>query len=1076
MNNSDFLKQLQQDFADVSVTQDTNDLSELDVLDVDLASKDFSINKSDATILNDTDSKLESDIVEPDSSLDDLDDVVTGDVITSGDTTEIFASPDVFNDNANSSNLMLADDISTPLSFDFEQMSDALASTELMLSNTASLEVEEQTIANQQINECTELGFAIPEDFDVDQIDDLHSYAVATTQNINYYEAFAQNYLGMTSKLANSSALHVDQHDSTGALRASLLKCTANPEMSQIFSRASALVSAKVTSLLNTKSQFDIKPSDIDADEIFIELINNASFDKTYNVSMLQLKSEEITEYINTAIAAWTSNVVNDAISTLKDSTRRENSALVLTKEAFEVTKELSNNNYAFIKHIDAVNGGNIQCTCSKCGKKTKVSSLMHFIYFFEGSSKISRYVYPALNKCECGALLIFPLSAYVTASDAYSKANSHNIHAMMDTAKGFGAGSTVLTVSPSLEQLPPMLTSIVTNVEMDVIGDKQQVTEVHDSEEWRLAVKDFYKRVKLLNGKTAAKIQLTNLQNEAAKDSDDETSDLVSSHAANYDVKIPNVFSTDNSFLSLMAANTAQIAGVNYNTVKGKALASLINFLQSNSVISKMISFDSVMSENAALKLVEEYSTSNKLDLNKFDHNVSNNLMMIAAQLDPSFEEPSDKNEICKFLHEHLAELRNRVSSVNEMYSEFIEELESSKYSLACLPIVDYNQVPIYSIMQFMPNEQLFVIINEICDRMILNHFSGEYFEYWCRFDLQHTANLKRRLLTVADTQMISNAINDVVSDVFSAYGVTATDHYRQNVCAQSLQKWDLLKKLADILASGNYYRFCKEALNVPEDNYGFGAPFNALISEFRHKNYVEFSRVTIKSEVQFYLGDMFTAEELSSNSDLFEYLVFGRYVPIRQENETPEQYVGRFKSSSATSIGCIDNHALFRNIKKLYSIVFGSAFSLAKYKNIRVSNFIAFMLDSVISTQSLDSLELIGLSTLRCSTLLQQIHPWHFSDFNLNNADIVALINGYYFLNTDTAITNVFGTMTNSYFAATDKLIPLNQIFSFDDALSSELQNVVNSAEGTDLAEMINELSFWEYTPGYTERFSAE
>lgn len=151
----------------------------------------------------------------------------------------------------------------------------------------------------------------------------------------------------------------------------------------------------------------------------------------------------------------------------------------------------------------------------------------------------------------------------------------------MIEASRGFGKGANLLIVSPSLRQLPIDITCIATDAEVPLIQSKEQVVEIYDSEEWKKAVDDFYSRVTLLKQYKSVNENVNKLKTvpnqSVTKDGFKQSGyNLSAEYNTAYDIKMPDTIKVDTFYLSLLAANVAQIAGVDYNLAKGKALASL--------------------------------------------------------------------------------------------------------------------------------------------------------------------------------------------------------------------------------------------------------------------------------------------------------------------------------------------------------------------------------------------------------------------------------------------------------------------------------------------------------------------
>lgn len=954
--------------------------------------------------------------------------------------------------------------ISAAFNFDMEDLSGDFGSTTADESTALATEMNE---LHARINKCGELGFSVPDQNNHELVDKVYSYAVSCTQEVDFLQLFGGYYGAMSMKLINSQSLSVAQGASMQAFKAKILKCVNDPTLQDACAKIINEVCNRVLILRQTKSATELRESDIDADEIWQLILANKTLSKYPIVN----NSVKLMNFITTVIHSVLENEVAMQVANENDESRRKSVAYTLTDSVYNTIMSLSKSNTAYIKHIRASNGGKVMCTCGKCGKEVSVGPLMMFVFFLDNSSA-SPYVFPTENRCECGSMLVFPAMTYKTALNYFTSSNKKSLSNAIERAKRFGPGSAVVSITPALSQLPPEIQCIVDDTDEVSNSTSKMTVEVFDSVEWQQAVDDFYNRIKLLDSKRVSHVVPGGMHTEQEQlVVSDECS--ARKQAAFYDgvnqyhAPKSNTHASGSRIVSILAANVAQVVGVNYNTVKEKAMLTLLNFLHSNQLLQIRANFDNVLGAHASLKLVMQYNDTAKFDLNRLDSHVFANLMAIAGRLDSHVSVGDDKNEIQEFFHNHMNELQDYVNDMDSSYAEFIANVELSKYALACLPITDHVQASVYAIAQMIPDERVFNLFNEICDRMIINNYAEEYFEFWKRHMPKLANRAAKKLTNISDVTAIKSFLRDSMSaSLFSR----ASDKYFENIVVKSLSHFELLRELVTIAERGNYYQFCRHILSLGDNSYGFGSALDSCILEFRDSNYAEFSSVLGVTEVQYYLGEMFTPEEISDNAEIFDYLVFGRYLPVRYSDETPEQYVSRFKFTAAND--CIDNMEKFLKLKNIECIYFCSVITGAEYKNFRIANLMAYMMDSVIESNDTSALDVIGISDLRMS-MLNTIETWDFSKFNINNADAMALLNSYYFTDADIAIVDTFSEMSETYFTVNGKNEKLSDVFDFDERLLANLKKVAADPDNSDIAAMAEELRTWQFSDKYAERF---
>ena len=1036
-----------------------------------------------------------------DDSLDDLDSVIvdSGDIVEEhvvdtgafDNSLSLFDELESFDDSEDdfSQSTVIPESLSSiaiPLNFDIDDLNQDVGSTQLATEQSFD-DIETKPAFLEEVQSkiipiCEQRGYHIDNPDNLELVNATCGYITLTQEDPAALPGeYQTSYSYMVGLLTSTSALYIDQRSSLNKFKMNAMKLNHDPELKDACSVALGQVCTMISAAQRKaadegKSLNDVRVNDVNTSQIFSGLLTNPNLSKVY----VMTHEEEMQSFIASATAAMLSAQQDSEVRESQSASRKEATSRIITHDVYDMIEFVQSNPISYIRRIDSTNGGDLVCTCGACGAKTKAVSLMNFIFFNE-SREIHRGSYPTKNICSgCGAMLMFPPKLYDVACNYYYENNKDLIQQDLDKAKLFGPGFSVICMTPSINQLPLQISCIIHDSDVNQLTTTaiNEGVEFFDDNEWNMAVKDFYTHIDLLRNKSEASkfLQSGDTVEVARRDENGEVITGMNLSLAdtemNYSIEMPPASRHDGKFIAAIAAVVAQVAGVDYNIAKSKALVSLITYLQSNHVLGDMMNFDKVMSANASLRLATNYANSDNIDFNTLDSGTFGNLMIIAAKIDPTVQDPSDRNELKGFLKTHVSELERYAESVNSQYRKFITSLETAKYALSVLPIVDYKQTSVYSIMQFLVNEQIFNVVSEICDRMILNTYAEKYFDYWCRCNFEHTPNLRNKLLSSADTKLIGNAIQQVFKDVFSQYGVANSACYFPNAMVQSTDKWEILKHLSELANTGNYYRFCVEALQVEDTDYGFGPEFNLAMRDFFSINFAEFQRVTSVSEVQYYLGQMFSLDELESAKDETPFLVFSRYIPRRLENESIHDYIKRFKSAEISQ--SLDNKKKFDALANLQFVYFGSVIMEARHSNFRVASFVSGMLDSVINSESSDAFGLIGASKTNYSSAISKIQLWTFSDFNVNNGDAIALLNGYYFTDVDVAMSDTFSEMSTCYFQASSKLTPLVSVFDFDAHLAGNLQSVSSNPELSDMLSMVNEMATWELTKGYSERFS--
>lgn len=955
------------------------------------------------------------------------------------------------------------------------------ASSDGFNDTVTALSTESDTdLINQHRAACQELGFALSAEATLQQAEDLHTYAHQAETEIQEHDKMLAGLVDMYDKslisIVGSSSMQVKHDTNESQFKARLLNGVHDSEDRNVYGKSISATWEAIS--LQEKRGVPLSEIVVNPRDIFKSLLLSAqnSFGGL-NAMYLTLHQERIENYINTAATAIINNKVTTVNSARDAGQRRYFISKALLKKFRNAVRMYDSPSHAIVKQIETFDNGNIIWTCPKCGAKVKADALMNFIFYIQDKA-IKRIAFPEMTKCSCGTVMSLPVGICFRSLEHFAKEYEKDIRAGLSHAANFGKGIAIISYTPTLAQLPSCATCIVTDTATATSRKADSVISESfaEEDEWLRAVDDFYKHLDVLNfSMGASRVAGDSINIDNAYEPDELNDDANVTHVVQYQIDDVVHSNVNPGALRLLAANVAQIAGVNYNTTKGKALISLIAYLNNNIYTQKTLRFDDVITVNLAVKLAERYTASaDAIDLNAMSHEFFAKLMSVAGLLNPALSCESDRNAVVDYLKSHLEELRALAKKYSEEYANLWDTLEISKYALAYVPILDLKQTSVYSIVQLITSNQKFALIDEICDRMIIATYADKYYEYWLRMRLGHSATLNTRLNSSADIKGIRKIMTDTVVDNYSEFGVQMTSRYFSNVAVQGTTKWKVLANLRESVNSGNYHQFCCEAMKLRAQEFGFGAMFDSAMSKFIQENYSEFYNTAARSEAEYYLLGMFTPEELEAAKEELQYLTFSRYVPRRKGNESITEYAERLKHADA--LDSIDNLTRFSKIKNLGLILFGAAIMDAEFDNFRISNFVIGLLDAALSASSSGVYERLGISVTRQQMLQSLATEWRFSDFNLCNEDVVTVLNAFYFTDIEDVMLQMFSDMSDTYFVAEATLTPLDATFDFPAHLSAKLDAVAANPDASDKQSMVEEMRIWEYTKGYTERFAGE
>ena len=895
---------------------------------------------------------------------------------------------------------VLEKEIFENFNIDYEEIKDDYLEDEddmLMLQSSGVLE------------DLTNAGFVVTNSMGKEVIDKLMTYKddceKVEKEPDSFIEYFYSRLMSTLNILGSTSATFVKQASTMPEFTSTLITAVSRNEInlqsmiiSQIHQQIFDLISAGVPVQ-------EITEESIDSSEIIKQVQMRCNMMPALNFTE---HLEQILSFLETTIPAALNLYQIESASGAAEDLRRKSTAHNLLKSDFDNIRMLFNGKLQFIKNMKVDVDENLYVKCSTCGKWHKIEKSPMNVVFFPTEKKSSYEIFPEPVKCECGDIIVFSTIVYLEVLLSFLNNSTADLKNFLAISKNLCKGASFLRIKPSLQNLTQTLDYLITPLDdnaEDILNEnkligKSSIKEdktIINNTEYREAVDTFYEHLKGFASKQhrdGIKIKNT-IYEETVSDENDslyENQSMIVEHI------IP---------LSTLASYVAHCVGKKYSEEKLLALFSLITYIKEDPVLNDVLDYSNIASIKNKIKIIKDargnFNTMKEDEYLEFFTIAVNNFPDEVSKL--SLE---DKNVLRNFLHSNVEKLEDMYIEKDSQYMQVLEDLKMSIFPLSFCKIINFQVFPLSEIVSIINNRCLFTIFSEICDRMIINNYADEFYTYWRSLGIISKQKLSAPLELKSSQTEIWKLLSDMLADFLSDLEVSSRylDNLYLCVDVQSNTR-KLISEIYQELKKCNFYRFCSKLLSFGCDvDLYYDKDFNDSFRKTLKEHYEIAKGVCQVSEYEYYLQNMFSAQELKDNSELFDSLIFGRYILKRKNNESPEDYVERFKNvnpdTEHSKLEWIDNLQEFNCLKGIVHYAAASALATQEYSNYRAATFMAvlFYIISDFTASSKKAAQKLGLTEFYLNVINSTLKLWHYEDFVLyNNCELIQAFEGYYF-----------------------------------------------------------------------------
>lgn len=853
-----------------------------------------------------------------------------------------------------------------------------------------------------------------------------------------FIQKISEQCFQIMDTLAASKATHRPKDSHLNEFRANVTNST-DKELAAIQLVAINCINSRVERLAQEYCITELEPSMICVENIIEDLLHTGSV----NSVSLSYYMDSIVTYVTTIKSIIVNDYKNDKLSYTREIAERQAMAKQLMNTEIAIEKRLreSLGRLQLVHQMQRNHSGKLYVKCSKCGTLHALHSApMSFIYFPSESGYVSSFS-PLIEECTCGEIFIFPLEYYLLVQKRYMTEYKTELKNVISQSSESSSGAAFLRITPPFSVLESELSFLITELDTNIGG--LQKTEMHNYESstvsidmsmFKMAVHQFYER---LGGFNSEK-------------------------------KLLEHNCTVNSIVNCqtMAYYVAQCTGHRYDELKMQAFYSLLTFISENALLNKALNGNEIASLENKLIVIQD----NNCDFKLLTDIAYGDMLALCYSLYPEdrriVEDAYKRGRayVKQLLELKIAILEEQIVKLRKKRLEIITDLEQCIVPLSFCKIVHYQSCPISSVISYVLDERIFDLLNLVSDRMIINNYAGEFYNYWRKLNIVKKSVLTSVFVTESSKTNVKDRIIKILSDKLYLH---TTNYYEWfGMCFEmSPIQQEPFHRITTMIKNCNYYKFCAELLSIQNiSKLPLGMDYCVKLGNSISAQLQKAKEVISQKEYEFYLSRDFTPEELRDYDEEFSMLIFGRYIPKRRTHETPAEYVKRYNKIAVDGSICTDeyydNADFFDQFEHLSFISCSSLLYEMQYHNYMSSTFMLSLIYFLISNGNLESVcGTLGLSETHLYTISNCLTSLKFDDLNFgDNAALLRIMNGYYFTNIRDMMYDMFQNIGQIIVKPSVGLCNLSNYFSLKDALGKVFEQAAAAIRADD--EMYDDL----------------
>lgn len=601
--------------------------------------------------------------------------------------------------------------------------------------------------------------------------------------------------------------------------------------------------------------------------------------------SRIVLHSDLLRRYMYTYIPIVKENIARNCNVIRSNERTRSRLAHYLNRTEIKNTEALiSAKSYSVIRQIYEFDDGHFETKCPRCGESIRLDMPVFRIIAFASESRPQKKIFVGHIGCKCGNALLFKSEEYRQMLRQYRDECFTGIDAYMNEAKTVSQGAVELITSIPISVVKDYLPLLFVHVnkesapkhEMVGADDNNEVIMV-DDKEFDQAVAQFYFKLRGLGDRAGLNVSdcaSVNTQNdgivvqavdtESTKHSSDE-----------------QVYWTYHD----TAVYVMQCLSKEYYTEHKRALFSLIASINGNPHLSTVLSAQTIWDLQDAVVFLSQFE--NRKNVRVLQPAEINQLQFYIVSV--AKQELLGEDKLLEQATACIDILKKQIDIYITERIRMLDNMSSCADLLAFTKILRMNSCRAEDLQRYLCDEKSARLFNEIADRMLIKTYAGEFFEYWRSFNIVRSSTLDNIFVVRSNANSIKKSLEELHSKLF--YKSESLSKFKSIYNRDTNYESSMSKLHRDYL-NVDYYGFCKDLASIDTENVTDSATFEMLVKMSQLGNV---ANVVSKTKAEVYLTD-FTPEEIAGCAACND-LVFGRYIPIRQDNESIDKYCERFE-----------------------------------------------------------------------------------------------------------------------------------------------------------------------------------
>lgn len=602
--------------------------------------------------------------------------------------------------------------------------------------------------------------------------------------------------------------------------------------------------------------------------------------------SQVTLHSDLLRRYICTYIPIVRENIERNCNVIRSSERTRGRLAHYLNRTEIKNTAALTNaESYSVIRQIYEFDDGHFETKCPKCGEIIRLDMPIFRIIAFASESRPQKKLFIGHIGCKCGNALLFKSEEYGQMLRQYQAECFTGIDAYMNEAKTVSQGAVELITSIPISVVKEYLPFLFVHASDDttekrtvIETDEQNEVVIVDDKEFEQAVKQFYFK---LHGLGAPRIS-----NSDVKSIENATSNITdSSHQSA--LHSTSVYWTYHD----TAVYVMQCLSKEYYTEHKRALFSLLASINGNPHLSAIVSVQPIWDLQDAITFLSQFKNRKNVRVLQLEeiNQLKFYIVSVAKQKLLSDDKLLEQAASC------IDVLKEQLNKCIVERDRMLDDMERNADALAFTKILRINSCRAEDLQQYLGDAKAVRIFNEIADRMLIKTYAGEFFEYWRSFNIVRSNTLDNIFVVRSNAASVKKSLEELHKKLF--YKPESLNKFRNIYDRDAVYESSMSKLHRDYL-NVDYYNFCKDLDSIDTENVRDGAVFDTLV---RMSQLGDVAAVARKTKAEVYLTD-FTPAEIASCPACND-LVFGRYIPIRQDGESIDNYCKRFEQESSNA-----------------------------------------------------------------------------------------------------------------------------------------------------------------------------